>query len=98
MKSFHWKRTLVENSNEKIHQMSFGKENLDRLTIDHEVYTVQANGGKVYNAAESAKVGNYNWLLDSCPKDLYDNSKASFNRSFSRMLASVRCAFRIAAN
>ena len=74
--------------------MSFGKENLDRLTIDHEVYTVQANGGKVYDAAESAKVGNYNWLLDSCPKDLYDNSKASFIRSFGRMSASVGCALR----
>ena len=55
---------------------------MDRFTIDPEVYTVQSNGGKVYNAAESTKVGNYNWLLDSCPKDLYDNSKGSLDRPF----------------
>ena len=63
-------------------EISFWKEFADRFTIDAEVYTVQSNGGKLYDAAESTKVGNYNWLLDSCPKDLYDNSKACFHRAF----------------
>ena len=65
-----------------LNEKSFLKEFVDRFTIDPEVYTVQSNGGKVYNAAESTKVGNYNWLLDSCPKDLYDNSKESLDRPF----------------
>ena len=71
-----WKKKKMFN------EISLWKEFADRFTIDAEVYTVQSNGGKLYDAAESTKVGNYNWLLDSCPKDLYDNSKASFDRAF----------------
>ena len=69
-------------SSAMVNEISFWKEFADRFTIDAEVYTVQSNGGKLYDAAESTKVGNYNWLLDSCPKDLYDNSKESFHRAF----------------
>ena len=58
------------------------KDFKDRFTIDPEKFTCESNGGKIYDAAESTKVGSYNWLLDSCPKDLYDNSKESLDRSF----------------
>ena len=61
---------------------------MDRFTIDPEVFAVQSNGGKIYNAEESDKVGSYNWLLDSCPKDLYDNSKESLDRPFQSALMS----------
>jgi hypothetical protein len=50
-------------------------------TVDHDKYFTQANGGKKYVGKESAEAGNYNWLLDTCKKSLYDNSKESFNSS-----------------
>ena len=74
--------TFVLKEKKMFNEISLWKEFADRFTIDAEVYTVQSNGGKLYDAAESTKVGNYNWLLDSCPKDLYDNSKACFHRAF----------------
>ena len=65
-----------------INEKSFLKASKDRFTIDPEVFTCESNGGKVYDAEESTKVGSYNWLLDSCPKDLYDNSKESLDGPF----------------
>ena len=50
-------------------------------TVDHGSYTVQANGGKVWTATESSWVGNYNWLLSTCDKSLYDNSEETFDSS-----------------
>eukprot|EP00475_Leptophrys_vorax_P030049 TRINITY_DN446_c0_g1_i1.p1 TRINITY_DN446_c0_g1~~TRINITY_DN446_c0_g1_i1.p1 ORF type:complete len:279 (+),score=80.95 TRINITY_DN446_c0_g1_i1:1432-2268(+) len=50
-------------------------------TINPDKYFTQANGGKVFKGIESATAGNYNWLLDTCTKDLYDNSKESFETS-----------------
>eukprot|EP00561_Arcocellulus_cornucervis_P015038 CAMPEP_0185804266 /NCGR_PEP_ID=MMETSP1322-20130828/3150_1 /TAXON_ID=265543 /ORGANISM="Minutocellus polymorphus, Strain RCC2270" /LENGTH=382 /DNA_ID=CAMNT_0028500231 /DNA_START=8 /DNA_END=1156 /DNA_ORIENTATION=- len=50
-------------------------------TVDHGTYTVQANGGKIWTATESSWTGNYNWLLSSCDKSLYDHSEETFESS-----------------
>ncbi|CAF0836041.1 unnamed protein product [Brachionus calyciflorus] len=50
-------------------------------TIDHENYKVCSNGGRVFVGEESIKIGNYNWLFDGCPKDLYDTEKETFESS-----------------
>lgn len=52
-------------------------------TIDHENYTVQSNGGKIYSSSESCKQGNYNWLLEPVSKELYDCEKYTFEDSHS---------------
>ena len=36
-------------------------------TIDHEVYKVQTNGGKVVDGEDAMKMGNYNALMIDCP-------------------------------
>jgi len=36
-------------------------------TIDHEVYKVQTNGGKVVDGEDGMKMGNYNALMIDCP-------------------------------
>ena len=47
----------------------------DWQTVNHEKFKVRANGGAEFDGPASAKVGNYNWLMDECTKELYDNSK-----------------------
>lgn len=41
-------------------------------------FRFSANGGKVFDNVTSHQAGNYNVLLDTCPKDLYDASKLTF--------------------
>ncbi|CAG0888337.1 unnamed protein product [Cyprideis torosa] len=50
-------------------------------TVDHDVYSVQANGGRIYRSEECCQMGNYNVLLDNCRKDLYDNQQETFESS-----------------
>lgn len=53
-------------------------------TVNHSKYTVQANGGKVFNSEEAAWIGNYNWLLSTCDKGLYDSEHETFESSHGR--------------
>lgn len=50
-------------------------------TVKHDEYKVSANGGKGFHGREAAEAGNYNWLLDSCDKTLYDSEKETFHSS-----------------
>jgi hypothetical protein len=50
-------------------------------TINHAKYAVQANGGKEYKGEDAARVGNYNVLMSSCPRDLYDAEGETFESS-----------------
>jgi len=50
-------------------------------TIDHDNYTVSANGGRVFFQEESTKVGNYNWLMENADKSLYDQANETFETS-----------------
>lgn len=57
------------------------KEFYQWTTVDKDNYEVQANGGKIFSSEEAPWVGNYNWLLSTCKKELYDSSKESFESS-----------------
>lgn len=48
---------------------------------DHASYRVSANGGKMFVGEEAALAGNYNWLMACCDKDLYDDTKETFESS-----------------
>ena len=50
-------------------------------TIDPSVFEISGNGGKVYSGEISKDNGNYNNLLENCPKHLYDNTKETFESS-----------------
>lgn len=50
-------------------------------SIKQDDYQVSANGGKVYHGREGPEAGNYNWLLSSCDKSLYDSEKQTFHTS-----------------
>lgn len=57
------------------------KEFYQWTTVDQDAYEVQANGGKIYSSEEAPWVGNYNWLLATCDKNLYDSTKETFESS-----------------
>mmetsp|Transcript_19167 Transcript_19167/g.40406 ORF Transcript_19167/g.40406 Transcript_19167/m.40406 type:complete len:405 (+) Transcript_19167:157-1371(+) len=57
------------------------KEFYQWTTVDQSSYEVQANGGKVYSSYEAPWVGNYNWLLSTCDKELYDSTNETFESS-----------------
>ncbi|KAG5185152.1 hypothetical protein JKP88DRAFT_272010 [Tribonema minus] len=50
-------------------------------TIDHANYTASANGGKKFDLAEAAHVGNYNVLMDNTNKELYNAQEETFESS-----------------
>jgi hypothetical protein len=45
------------------------------------VYKISGNGGTAYSGEQSKENGNYNNLLENCSKDLYDNTKETFESS-----------------
>ena len=51
------------------------------MSVDQEKFVLSANFGKKYNNAEANKAGNYNVLLDTCNKDLYNNDEMSWEDS-----------------
>jgi len=57
------------------------KEFYQWTTVDQYDYEVQANGGRAFSAEEAPWVGNYNWLLSTCDKTLYDSTKETFESS-----------------
>jgi hypothetical protein len=46
-----------------------------------EKYTASANGGKKYDLAEASKVGNYNVLMESTDKSLWNSAEETFESS-----------------
>jgi len=44
-------------------------------------FKFSANGGKVFDSIEAHQVGNYNVLLNTCPKHLYDAENTTFSDS-----------------
>lgn len=72
---------VVENMVKTWEMEASHKEFKDWTLVNHEKYFTQANGAKAYVGEESAKAGNYNWLMESCQKDLYDSSAQTFESS-----------------
>lgn len=50
-------------------------------TVDQERFSIGANGGKMFNNLEANEVGNYNLLLDTADKALYDAEATSWDDS-----------------
>lgn len=50
-------------------------------SVDHASYKVSANGAKMFYGDESAKVGNYNWLMAGVDKRVYDAEGETFESS-----------------
>ncbi len=46
-----------------------------------DTYRVQCNGGRELNGEEAAKVGTYNWIMESAPKHLYNSQEETFESS-----------------
>ena len=66
-------------------------------TVDQERFSIGANGGKMFNNIEANKVGNYNLLLDTADKSLYDAEATSWDDShemFGDAFAAFPCAPR----
>ncbi|CAH1267015.1 Hypp3657 [Branchiostoma lanceolatum] len=73
---------VVENLVKRWEMEASHFQDLDQwTTINKERLCAQANGGKVFTAEETWKVGNYNWLMAGCKKDLYDAEKEDFESS-----------------
>lgn len=53
----------------------------DWKTVDHSTYRVCANGARTFVGEESAKVGNYNWLMNGCDKSVYNADEETFESS-----------------
>lgn len=50
-------------------------------TVDPSNYYVSTNGGPVWPGKKAAEAGNYNWLLSTCNKELYDSNNETFESS-----------------
>lgn len=72
---------FVENFIKTWEMEATHKEFYQWSTVDQSAYEVQANGGKIYDSVEAPWIGNYNWLLSTCNKELYDTSKETFESS-----------------
>ncbi|CAD5113724.1 DgyrCDS2889 [Dimorphilus gyrociliatus] len=67
---------IVENAVKLWEMEASHKVDINQWTsINTEKYTVQANGGKVYDKFESSEMGNYNWLMRDVEKRLYDSNQ-----------------------
>lgn len=50
-------------------------------SVDHSCYNVSANGGEPIDGEEAAKMGNYNWLMQTVDPSVYDASQETFESS-----------------
>lgn len=50
-------------------------------SINPRKYTVQSNGGRIFDKDTSSQIGNYNWLMEGVDKSLYDSSAETFESS-----------------
>jgi len=62
-------------------ERSHKRDVIDHQTINQERFRVQANDGPVFESALMHKVGNYNALLATAPKELYDCENTSWHQS-----------------
>jgi len=65
---------------------------MDHTIANHDGFQISANNGKKFNHKDAHEIGNYNVLLDSCNKELYDNSKIT-NRQSHEIFHSAYPAF-----
>ena len=72
---------FVENFIKTWEMEATHKEFYQWTTVDQSAYEVQSNGGKIFDSVEAPWVGNYNWLLSTCDKELYDSTKETFESS-----------------
>lgn len=72
---------FVENFVKTWEMEATHKEFYQWTTVDQSAYEVQSNGGRVFDSYEAPWVGNYNWLLSSCSKDVYDYQNETFESS-----------------
>ena len=72
---------VVENAVKNWEMEATHLDYKDWTCHDPSSYKVSANGGKVFVGEEGARVGNYNWLMASCDKSLYDSEKETFESS-----------------
>uniref|UniRef100_A0A7S2VF61 Pathogen-related protein n=1 Tax=Entomoneis paludosa TaxID=265537 RepID=A0A7S2VF61_9STRA len=50
-------------------------------TTNPEKFRFSANGGKVFDNVQAHQVGNYNVMLDTCPKEYYDAENTTWQDS-----------------
>ncbi|KAL7552770.1 hypothetical protein ACHAWF_018595 [Thalassiosira exigua] len=72
---------FVENFVKTWEMEATHKEFYQWTTVDRLEYEVQANGGKTFSLEEAPWVGNYNWLLSTCDKEMYDATNETFESS-----------------
>jgi len=60
---------------------------------DHDNFRIGANNGKKFTTSDGLKIGNYNILLDDCPKDLYDNKGVDFHQSHDKFKGLFQTGF-----
>lgn len=53
----------------------------DWTLVEHDVFTISANGGRVFNLTDNAKVGTYNTLLDAVDPSMYNARKQTWETS-----------------
>ncbi|CAN0455109.1 unnamed protein product [Ectocarpus sp. 12 AP-2014] len=56
-------------------------DHMEHRTVDQERFSLSANGGKKYNNKEANAAGNYNVLLESCPKEMWDSEGTTWEES-----------------
>lgn len=65
----------------------------DWESVDHERYTVSANGGPIFRGEDAARAGNYNWLMANTDKELYDSERHTFESSHSLFHSAFKDGF-----
>lgn len=60
-------------------ERSHKPDHTQHKSVDTDNFIISANDGKRYNNAEANVVGNYNVLLDSCPKHLWAGAESISN-------------------
>ena len=51
------------------------------MSVDQEKFVISANFGKKFNNVEANEVGNYNVLLNTANKELYDGQTITWEQS-----------------
>lgn len=51
------------------------------LSVDADDFEMSANGGRVFQNDEASRVGNYNILMSTCPKDVHDAKNMTWEES-----------------
>lgn len=73
--------SVVENLVKKWEMEATHLRPADWTVVEHDVYTISANGGRVFNLTDNARVGNYNTLMDAVDPKIYDAHKETWESS-----------------